>query len=132
MMKSKRSLLIEAQLGMSWSTARSKLLGSLLFKLAVDAGHACFRCGLPLTADTISMEHKVPWLHAANSAELFFDLSNVVFSHGSCNSKASRKPIKKWGSDAERDRMSKRRRWASLSVEQRKAIRRKKYLEHGI
>ena len=84
------------QLGMSVSTANGRLVKDLLFKLAIDAGHKCHRCGDVLTRDTFSIEHKVPWLDSENPLGLYFDLDNIAFSHLSCNSGAARRPTKKY------------------------------------
>jgi hypothetical protein len=44
----------------------------------------CFRCGNKIgSAAELTIEHKQPWLDV--SADLFWDLSNMAFSHASCN-----------------------------------------------
>ena len=90
------------QLGMSISTASYKLAKDILFKLAVEAGHKCYRCNLPLTRETFSIEHKVPWLDSESPREMYFDLGNIAFSHHACNSKACRRTRQKFSSTAER------------------------------
>lgn len=77
------------QLGMNPSTASGRLVKDLLFHYVKDV--PCFRCGEPLTRDTFSIEHKVPWLDSDNPVELFFDLQNISFSHLRCNVKVARK-----------------------------------------
>lgn len=79
--------LCREQLGEHLSTARSRLVKSLLFKLLQESGQAvCFKCSLPIKIiDELSIEHIIPWLHEINAKELFFDLENVTFSHLKCN-----------------------------------------------
>lgn len=86
MSKQKKTL----QLGMNPSTASGRLVKDTLFKLAVDAGHKCYRCGKDLIRDTFSIEHKEPWLDSEDPAGMFFDQDNIAFSHLSCNVKESR------------------------------------------
>ena len=80
------------QLGMAISTARSQLLGKLLFReLTATSDCKCYRCGKNIeTAEELSIDHKQPWLNQNNSVELFFDLDNVAYSHRKCNSGARR------------------------------------------
>jgi len=82
------------QLGMNSGTAQHRLVKDTLFRLAVELGHVCFRCGLPLVRETFTVEHKKPWLDSENPKELFFDQNNVAFSHAFCNFSAARKPNK--------------------------------------
>ncbi len=78
------------QLGMPISTARSRLVKQLLFRELVLRGvNICARCDEVIDSiDELSIEHIKPWLHV--SAELFWDLDNVAFSHSVCNSKTAR------------------------------------------
>lgn len=80
----------DEQLGMPFGTANNQLKKLVLFNLLQRHGeNQCFQCGNEiLSADTMSIEHKEPWLDV--SVELFWDLSNIVFSHLSCNSGARR------------------------------------------
>jgi hypothetical protein len=80
-----------AQLGMSVSTARARLVKMLLFRELQRSGNdKCYRCGKVIDdIDHLSIEHKEPWLHA--SPTLFWDLDNVEFSHMTCNSSAARR-----------------------------------------
>src|SRR5208337_3123813 len=78
------------QLGMSVGSATHKLTRRLLFGY-IQRNHedTCYRCGLKIeTFETFSIEHKEPWLHAG--AALFWDLSNIAFSHKVCNISAAR------------------------------------------
>jgi hypothetical protein len=72
-------------LGMNPSTARHRLRMDLLFKMATQLGHTCYRCGEPLTRDTFSLDHKVSWVNHKEPLQMFFDTDNVAFSHQSCN-----------------------------------------------
>ena len=79
-----------AQLGMHAGSAQRKLDRDLLFDLVVKAGHKCFRCQLPLSRNTFSVDHKVDWLDSPDPKVLFFDLNNIAFSHLTCNKQAPR------------------------------------------
>lgn len=121
------------QLGMNPSTASGRLLRDLLFKFVTEAGCKCYRCGGVLTRGTFSIEHKEPWLDSEDPQGLFFDLSNIAFSHLSCNVKASRNN-KKYHSEGERkaaDAKRARDKWSSLSKEEQQKRRREKYLKYS-
>lgn len=81
---------VKAQLGVVPTTARNKLMRDLLWQ-SLPKPVCCFRCTRPMTRDTFSIEHKIPWLDKPNAVELYFDLNNVAYSHQVCNSSASRK-----------------------------------------
>lgn len=74
-------------LGMNSTTARSRLVKMILFKLLQDHNlDNCFRCKEKIVdIKDLSIEHKIPWLNSENPIELFFDLDNISFSHLSCN-----------------------------------------------
>ena len=81
------------QLGMPVGTASNRLRKMILFdfvqRLELDK---CFQCGDKISdIDNFSIEHPVPWLDSENSVELFFDLTNIAFSHLSCNVGAARR-----------------------------------------
>lgn len=80
------------QLGMNFATAYGRLRKVILFELVKELGrNFCFQCGAEIiTADDLSIEHKVPWLDSENPVDLFFNLKNIAFSHLGCNSSASR------------------------------------------
>lgn len=102
-----------AQLGMPYGTASAKLRKMILFALLAESGRdKCYRCGKPIKAvDELSIEHKEPWLDSCDPAGRFFDLSNIDFSHLSCNSGAARRPNKLEGeASTEATRASWRRR----------------------
>ena len=78
------------KLGMNPSTASNRLVKDLLFKFVVEAGHKCYRCDGDLSREDFSIEHKEAWLYSDNPKALYFNLSNVAFSHKKCNLKATR------------------------------------------
>lgn len=86
-------------LGLDPGTASNRLVKNLLFDYVVKAGYVCFRCGLPLTRDTFSIEHKEPWMIATNPLDAFFDLDNIAYSHKLCNSLAARRKLPKHGTE---------------------------------
>ena len=82
------------QLGMNPSTAASRLVKDILWKLLQDTGQdSCCKCSEQMTRDTFSIEHIQPWMDSVDPLGLYFDLENISFSHLSCNI-----------SDARRDR----------------------------
>lgn len=81
----------QEQLGMNPSTASNRLVKDLLYNFAVEAGNKCFHCNGDLTRETFSIEHKSPWLDSEDPVGLYFDISNIAYSHQSCNSGARRK-----------------------------------------
>jgi len=108
------------QLGLK--TASYKLNKDILFKFIIEAGHNCFRCGGTLTRDNFSIDHKIPWLNKENAVELFFDLDNIAFSHRICNSKAARKPHKKYSNKKECDAHYHKTRVRVYDKEQKKCV----------
>ena len=80
-----RSERIAQQLGMSHGAATNKLRKNILFDFLICLQeNKCFRCGeLILSANELSVEHKQPW--EGRDTNLFWDLSNVAFSHAICN-----------------------------------------------
>jgi hypothetical protein len=72
-------------LGMSHGTAASKLRKNVLFRQLKKHGeNICVRCsGVIESPDELSIEHIKPW--EGISADLFWDLDNVAFSHMRCN-----------------------------------------------
>lgn len=84
----------QMQLGMPGGTANGILRKSIMFSMMVALGlNECFQCGETIeNVDSLSIEHKEPWLDSDNPKERFFDLSNIAFSHLSCNVRAARKP----------------------------------------
>jgi hypothetical protein len=72
-------------LGMPQGTASGRLRKMLLFRqLKKHDENICVRCsGVIETVEELSVEHIKPW--EGISAELFWDLDNVAFSHMKCN-----------------------------------------------
>lgn len=72
-------------LGMPHGTARSKLVANLLFSLVQELDRdVCHVCNTKIkTLKEFSIEHIRPW--EGVSADLFFDLNNIAFSHRKCN-----------------------------------------------
>lgn len=81
------------QLGMPHGTATNRLRKQIIFMLLWELRRLkCHRCGKQIgSAIELSIDHKEPWLNAPNPQERFFDLSNVAFSHLSCNSGAGKR-----------------------------------------
>jgi hypothetical protein len=74
-------------LGLNYSTAASALRKQIIFHLAgVLDLRECYRCGTMITiVEQFSIEHKDPWMGAEDPKAAFFDVSNIAFSHLSCN-----------------------------------------------
>ena len=82
------------QLGINHSTASARLIKDILFKFLKEKDINCYHCNQQMTREDFSIEHKIPWLHADNALELFFDLDNIGFSHLKCNVMNRRVPEK--------------------------------------
>ena len=71
---------------MPFGTACHRLRKSIMFEM-LKGRHfddKCFKCGKPIdTAESMSIEHKIDW--QGKSAELFWDIENIAFSHRKCN-----------------------------------------------
>jgi len=77
------------RLGMHVSVANRRLQKDMLFSLCVRLNeNRCYRCGNQMTRDDFTMDHVIPWINSVNPVKLYFDVSNVKFSHHSCNSRA--------------------------------------------
>lgn len=72
-------------LGMDPGTAATRLRLMILFHvLERHDENVCYRCGgIIATYKELSIEHIEPW--EGRSAELFWDLENIAFSHRPCN-----------------------------------------------
>jgi len=81
-----------AQLGMPFTTASQRLQRVIMFSMAQQCKRdSCFRCKRKIeTVEEFSIEHKISWLDV--DPKLFWDLSNIDFSHLDCNRRAGRKP----------------------------------------
>lgn len=129
--KEKRS----SQLGMSVSTARAKLVMDLLYYMVMThSSGTCARCGELLTRDSFTIDHMDPWLDSDDPFHKYFDVSNIQYSHLSCNSRASRRPHKKYFTEEEIKSASleKGKRYRrNLPEKVRRERRRNRYLTHG-
>ena len=77
------------QLGMDYGTAAHQLRRLATWELLVASGRdICFRCGRKMDSLSYSLDHTDPWLGVNN--ELFWDVSNISYSHKKCNSGATR------------------------------------------
>ncbi len=89
------------QLGMNHSTASNRLVKDILYSLIVETGKdICYQCNEKIKRENLSIEHKVPWLDSENPLEMYFDLSNIAFSHLKCNVGAARKNLAECGTDS--------------------------------
>jgi len=72
-------------LGMPYGTATNRLRKNILFHFLIRLKeNMCHVCGKEIkTTDELSIEHKKPW--EGISADLFWDLENIAFSHLFCN-----------------------------------------------
>lgn len=72
-------------LGMSHGAAANRLRKMVLFRQLQKYGdNICVRCKQIIEiVDELSIEHIKPW--EGRSADLFWDLSNIDFSHMKCN-----------------------------------------------
>lgn len=79
------------QLGMNPSTASHRLVKDVLWSLVSQTGQsACCKCGELMSRETFSIEHVTPWLDSDDPVGLYFDLTNISFSHLKCNIADSR------------------------------------------
>ncbi len=78
---------IVEQLGMPHGTACNRLRKMILLDLLKRLrANICFKCGESIqVVEDLSIEHKQPW--EGISAELFWSLENIAFSHLRCNTK---------------------------------------------
>src|SRR5208337_2694984 len=81
------------QLGMHIQTAVQRLQRLILFDLAKRLNlDKCFHCEKQITTvNELTIEHKKAWLDV--DPALYWDLTNIAFSHHRCNSRAGRKTI---------------------------------------
>lgn len=82
---SSRQQRLTQQLGMPHGTACSRLRKNILFNLLTKhKENICVRCGREIeSVNDLSIEHIKPW--EGVSADLFWDLDNIAFSHCACN-----------------------------------------------
>ena len=73
-------------------TAAHRLRTDILWGFVKAANHLCYRCGKPMTRETFSIDHIVPWLDSDSPHTLFFDSNNIAYSHLACNVQDARRP----------------------------------------
>lgn len=80
------------QLGVNPSTAYNRLKKNIMFNMAqLLEMDWCFQCGTQiLRKEDLSVEHMTPWQNSEDPKELFYDMTNIAFSHLLCNTSASR------------------------------------------
>ena len=81
---------------MPYGTAGNRLRKLIMFHLLEKHGeNLCFKCGRRIeTVEELSIEHKRSW--QLGGSHLFWDMSNIAFSHLSCN----RQSVSRAGSGA--------------------------------
>lgn len=74
-------------LGMSYGTASNRLKKQVMLQLLQRLNaDICYKCSEQIeTAEELSIEHIEPWFDREGGQELFWDLSNIAFSHLTCN-----------------------------------------------
>ena len=76
----------DEKLGFDLGRARVRLAKEVQFMLIQKAGMGtCYRCGQQLTPQDVSIDHKIGFTNSENPEEMFFDLTNIAFSHLACN-----------------------------------------------
>ena|SRR5712664_1866660 len=102
----------DATLGMPHGTANNRLRKNILFHLLKKHDeNYCVRCEqLIESVDDLSIEHIKPW--EGISAELFWDLENIAFSHLHCNRPHVQGNKKYTSEEAVRVSREQRTRWA--------------------
>lgn len=95
-------------LGMSPVVAQVRLKKLLLFSFVQRLGlDDCYRCRQKITEVTeLSIDHIKPWRN--QSADLFWDLDNIAFSHTRCNAMCNSGYPRTRGPNYQRNRMLKR------------------------
>lgn len=104
-------------LGMSPSTASSRLIKDLLWNFIQQSDlKICYRCGEEMTRETFSVEHKESWILSSTPLDTYFDLTNIAYSHGICNSldglkNAQKSSIKYTPEEAKQKKLERSRKW---------------------
>jgi len=125
------------ELGMNVGTASNALRKQMMFLMAKQLNRdICFQCGRKIeSVKEFTIDHKIPWRRSDDPKQLFFDLDNIAFSHGTCNTAAARRgePANKLNlTDTEmkaRKVIQNRESRMRKSKEERKRINRKRYLK---
>lgn len=123
----------QAQLGMNPSTAANKLLKDILWSFIVKNNqNFCHRCSLEMDRESFSIEHITPWLHSEDPLKLFFDISNISFSHLICNIKDGRKRPKNKDKDTPEYKNEYYKQYKlKQTPEERKNKRKQQYIRTG-
>lgn len=81
---------------MSHGKAGYILRKSIMFSLVKELSkNKCFRCNKTIDyVGEFSIDHILDWETSSNPKELFFDLSNITFSHLKCNIQAGKGNLK--------------------------------------
>lgn len=93
---------VKDQLGMDFGKANLRLFKMVVWSMAKKSSmNLCFHCNQPIErSEDLSIEHKEPW-RGTNSRdarpELFWNLENIAFSHGWCNSGGATRGTNKLG-----------------------------------
>lgn len=121
------------QLGIDPGTASNKLRKEIMFSLIKKLElNVCYQCGEVIeNSDSLSIEHKTPWLDSEDPVGLFFDLNNIAYSHLSCNCKAGRKPNKKYFTEEEKREAKNRLCRESNARHYSRTKRQERYLRTG-
>lgn len=76
-------------LGEPFGTANNKLRKIVLYELAKQLSLLdCYRCGKFMVIKDFSIDHKERWGVADDPIKVFYDIENIAFSHGVCNTVA--------------------------------------------
>lgn len=121
------------QLGMNPSTAQGRLVKDILWSLVVETNkHSCIKCGELMNRETFSIEHVKPWLDSDDPVVLFFDISNIAFSHLKCNISDARK-VNRYKDDEDKEKRQKesRKRTYQRNFVYCAERRRQQYLKTG-
>jgi hypothetical protein len=122
------------KLGMPFGTAMGRLRKSIMYKLAGLAGLlSCFRCGRPIENESeFSIDHKKSWWLAEDPVAVFFDLTDIAFSHAFCNGSAAVRTNKIYATVKLRRATSRKRYWDKNKKRINAERREKKRLATGV
>lgn len=77
----------KSQLGMPFGTASNRLRKLVMFDLLKQLNkNFCYKCRKEIMSEKdLSIEHIINYLDSENTVGLFFDITNISFSHLKCN-----------------------------------------------
>lgn len=80
---------INSLLGVNAGSARNTLFKKILFSLIQELHRDnCYRCSKKIQSfEELSIDHKIDWIGSSDPKNLYFDISNIAFSHERCNVK---------------------------------------------